>query len=323
MDGLFRKYRTESDSVPRSAASQHPEASSQHTDRPLSAIVGLFFFIAPAVLFAQPQVNSSFQGAGPATASSAPQQSPSQPFVSPPTQEEEIEALEEEVGDRDPTYLRTRLVFRYDHRLQDPISVNRFRLRVVYAFGPKQQFAVSFLEPVMHADTPLRAASGSGDAEAQFNANFIHREGFRMGAAVQSTLQTSSDALLGGGTTAIKPSWDLARVLSSRFELTAALYYKQSIHTSRGIPAKQFEPDLTLNARILKSTLFLEWDSYYDFRPERFAQTLKPGISRAFGTNRPWVASAYYAVGINDYAELSQYRYNAGFDLTWFPRKDR
>jgi hypothetical protein len=291
---------------------------------PLAAtFVGLSFLIAPAVLFAQPQVNASLQGTGPAIASPAPQQSPSQPSVSPPTQEEEIEELEEEVGDRDPTYLRTRLVFRYDHKLQGPISVNRFRLRVVYAFGPKQRFAVSFLEPVMRTDTPLGAVFGSGDAEAQFNANFIYREGFRMGAAIQSTLQTSSNALLGGATTTIKPSWELARVLSSRFELTAALYYKQSIHTVHGIPAKQFEPDITLNGRFLESTLFLEWDSYYDFRPERFAQTLKPGISRAIGTNRHWVASAYYAVGINDYAESSQYQYNAGFDLTWFPRKDR
>jgi hypothetical protein len=280
--------------------------------------------IAPAVLFAQPPVNSSFQGTGPAIASPAPQQGPSQPSVSAPTEEEEaIEELEEEVGDRDPTYLRTRLVFRYDHKLQGPISVNRFRPRVVYGFGPQQQFAASFLEPVIRADTPAGTASGSGDAEVQFITNFIHREGFRMGAAMQTTLQTSSDALLGGGTTTIKPSWDLARVLSSRFELTAALYYKQSIHTVRGIPVKQFEPDVTLNARVLESTLFLEWDSFYDFRPERFAQTLKPGISRAFGTDRRWVASAYYAVGINDYARLSQYRYNAGFDLTWFPRKDR
>src|SRR5258705_6309783 len=34
---------------------------------------------------------------------------------------------------------------------------------------------------------------------------------------------------------------------------------------------------------------FLEWDSYYDFLRGRFAQTLKPGMSRAFGANRRWV----------------------------------
>jgi hypothetical protein len=182
---------------------------------------------------------------------------------------------------------------------------------------------VSFLEPMIETDTPLGAARGSGDSEVQLNANFFNRERFRMGVAVQSTLQTSSDALLGGATTTIKPSWDLAVVLSSRFQLTAAVYYKKSIHTTRGLPFKQFEPDVTFNARILNSTAFVQWDSYYDFIPHQFAQTLKPGISRAFGGNRGWTVSAYYAVGTNDYGRLSQYRYSTGFDVTWFPRKYR
>jgi hypothetical protein len=104
---------------------------------------------------------------------------------------------------------------------------------------------------------------------------------------------------------------------------SGAFLYKQSIHTTRGIRAKQFEPDVTLNARVLDTTWFLEWDSYYDFLPDRFAQTPKPGVSRSIGSNGRWVASAYYAFGINDYGRLSQYRYNAGGDATWYPRKDR
>jgi hypothetical protein len=288
--------------------------------------IGCLLWIAPTAAFARPQVNS---------APPAPQaQTPSDPSVTPSTPDEaqeeleemeemeEIEELEEEVGDRDPTYLRTRLVFRYDYRLfVGDATANRLRLRVLYGFGPKQRFGVSFLEPAVQTDTPLGTARGSGDAEVQLNANFFNRERFRMGVAVQSTLPTSSDALLGGATTTIKPSWDLAVVLSSRFELTAAAYYKKSIHTARGLPFKQFEPDVTFNARILNSTVFLQWDSYYDFLPHQFAQTLKPGISRAFGENRGWTVSAYYAVGVNDYARLSQYRYDAGFDVTWFPRK--
>ena len=88
--------------------------------------------------------------------------------------------------------------------------------------------------------------------------------------------------------------------------MTGAVFYKQSIHTTRGVRAKQFEPDATLNVRVLDATWFLEWDSYYDFLPDRFAQTLKPGVSRAIRSNRRWVASAYYAFGINDYGRLSQ-----------------
>lgn len=288
---------------------------------------GCLLASAPAVSVAQAQTNSSFPATGtaPAIASAAPQtQSPPQPPASGPLlDEDETDELEEEVGDRDPTYLRTRLVVRYDHKLQGPASINRFRPRLLDAFGPKQRFGVSFLAPVVQTDTQSRAARGSGDAEVQFNANVIYRKGFRAGGAVQATLQTASDALLGGATTTIKPSWDFTGVLSSRLELTAAFYYKQSVHTSRGIPAKQFEPDVTLNVRVLKATWFLEWDAYYDFLPGRFAQTMKPGVSRSFGANRRWVASAYYATGINDYARLSQYRYNAGLDVTWYARKYR
>jgi len=216
------------------------------------------------------------------------------------TPDEETAELEEEVGDRDLTYLRTRLVYRYDHKqLEVPVSTDRFRLRLLYAFGPKQRFGASVLMPWLQTDTPLASARGSGDAE------------------------TSSDALLGGATTTIKPDWSFTGVLSSHIQLTGAFFYKQSIHTTRGIRAKQFEPDVTLNARVLDTTWFLEWDSYYDFLPDRFAQTLKPGVSRSIGSNGRWVASAYYAFGINDYGRLSQYRYNAGADVTWYPREYR
>jgi len=246
--------------------------------------------------------------------------------LDPEEQEEqmEIEELEEEVGDRDPTYLRTRVVGRYDRRLfEGSAASDRLRLRFLYALGPKQRFAVSFLEPLVRMETSLGTARGSGDAELQANANIVYCERFRAGVGVQATLQTSSDALLGGNTTTLKPSLDFTGVLSSRLELVVALYYRRSIHTSRGDPFDQFEPDLIVNARVFNATWFLEWDSYYDFRPGRYAQTLKPGISRAFGPRRHWVASAYYAVGLNDYARRSQYRYNAGIDLTWYPRKYR
>jgi len=262
----------------------------------------------PAVSFAQPQ----------------PQTRSQQSTLSPDhEEEEEIEELEEEVGDRDPTYLRTRTVLRYDHRPLGPASIDRFRLRLLYGFGPKQRYAVSVLEPLVQIETPARAARGFGDAEVQLNANLLHGDHLRTGIAVQAALQTSSDALIGGATTTVRPSIDLTGVFSRRLEVVATLYYKQSIHTARGLPFKQLEPDLIINTRVLKATLFLEWDSFYDFSPGQLAQTLKPGVGRAFGPNRQWVASAYYGIGLNDYARLTQYRYNAGVDITWYPRKDR
>ena len=134
--------------------------------------IGCLLWIAPTVAFARPQVNSA-----PPTSQA---QTHSHPSVTPSTpdeeqeqleeieeleQMEEIEVLEEEVGDRDPTYLRTRLVFRYDYRLfVADATANRLRLRVLYGFGPKQRYAVSFLEPLVETHTPLGTARGSGDA---------------------------------------------------------------------------------------------------------------------------------------------------------------
>jgi hypothetical protein len=253
------------------------------------------------------------------SAANAPQTQPPEPESSIDAPTEEIAEMEEEVGDRDPTYIRTRTVFRYDERqLQGSNSVDRFRFRLLYAFGPKQRFGVSVLVPAIRADTPFGDARGAADIEIQANANVYFRPRFRTGAGIQATLQTASDRLLGGDTTTLKPSWDFAAVLSSRFELTGALYYKRSIHTTRGIPAKQFEPDITLNVQALTATWFVEWDSFYDFIPARYAHTMKVGVGRRFGGNRPWVVSPYYARGINDYARLSQYRSNAGLDLTWY-----
>jgi hypothetical protein len=262
----------------------------------------------PAISFAQPQA----QTPSPQSALSPDQE-----------EEEEIQELEEEVGDRDPTYLRTRTVFRYDHRLVGPASIDRFRLRLLYGFGPKQRYAVSALGPIVQTETPSRTARGAGDAEVQLNANILYGERFRTGVAVQAAFQTSSDALIGGATTTVKPSIDFTGVLSRRLEVVATLYYKHSLHTARGLPFKQLEPDLIVNTRVLEATWFLQWDSFYDVSLGQFAQTLKPGVSRAFGPNRRWVASAYYGIGLNDYARLTQYRYNAGIDITWYPRKYR
>jgi hypothetical protein len=274
----------------------------------LPAACAYLLWSVPAVSFAQPQVQ---------TPSAQPALSPDQ------EEEEEIEELQEEVGDRDPTYLRTRTVVRYDHRLLGPASIDRFRLRLLYGFGPKQRYAVSALEPIVHVQTSARTARGSGDAEVQLNANMLYGKHFRTGVAVQAAFQTSSDALIGGATTTVRPSIDLTGVLSRRLEVVATLYYKHSIHTARGRPVKQFEPDLIVNTRVLKATWFLQWDSFYDISPGQYAQTLKPGVSRAFGPNRRWVATAYYGIGLNDYARLTQYRYNAGIDITWYPRKYR
>jgi carbonic anhydrase len=230
-----------------------------------------------------------------------------------------VQELEEEVGDRD---RRTQdpALFRRPPVARRLVSSDRVRLRFMRVWSAAA-FAVSFLEPLVQTRRRPRPR-GSGDAEVQFNASVVHRTRFRAGASLQTALHTSSDALLGPGTATLKPSLEFAGVLTSRLELTAAFSYKRSIHASRGIAIKQFEPDVILNARVLHATWFLEWDSFYDYVPGRLAQTLKPGVSRAFGPGRRWVGAAYYAFGVNDYARRSQYRRDVGIDVTWFPLKD-
>ncbi len=258
------------------------------------------------------------------------QEAPGAPISSPvsgPTAQLKLDdtaAIQQEVGERDVTYLRTRIVFRYDYKAEyGSASANRFRQKLLYAFGPKQRFGASMVVPVVHKNTPNGSATGSGDTDIAMGANLYYAKRFRTGVAFQVTFQTSSDELIGGSTTTIKPAWGFTAVLSNRFELVSAFFYKQSIHTTRGQPARQFEPDIVFNTRILQSTWSVEWDSFYDFIPGQFAQTLKTGLSRGFGRDRQWVASVYCGFPLNGYGTQTQYHLNPGFDLTWYPFKDK
>jgi hypothetical protein len=235
------------------------------------------------------------------------------------TQSDESE-LQEEVGDRDLTYLRTRAVFQYDYKEQvDDVTIDRTRLKLLYAFGPNQNMAVSVLVPVIWMNTATQSAFGSGDMEITAGWVPYANNTFRTGGLVQVVPPTSSDNLIGGASTNLKGTWALAWVLSSRFEFTGFFSYKQSVHVSRGGTIKQFEPDVTLNIRIKKSTLFVESDSYLDCITNQFAPMLKGGVSRAFGKKKVWVATVYVEVPLTEYARRTQEIVNTGIDVTWYP----
>ena len=234
------------------------------------------------------------------------------------------EVMQAEVGDRDITYLRSRAVFRYDYKVQDgPTETNRFRLKLQYAFGPHQRLGLSVNVPVMYKDNQTQSAFGSGDTEVTMGGNFFRTDRFRSGITGQVTFQTSSEQLLGGASTKLKGSWGFTYVFTRRFELTTVLSYKQSIHTARGGPTKQLEPDVTLNTRVLRATWFVESDSYYDFIPDRFAPMIKTGLGRAFGETKSWTASTYIEWPLNGYARQTQEHIEVGLDFTWYPFKKR
>src|SRR5262249_52927946 len=88
--------------------------------------------------------------------------------------------------------------------------------------------------------------------------NLVRQDRFRLRVSFQVTLPTSSDFLLGGANTTIRPSCNVTTVFSPHVELTSALHYKQSIQLSHGVPAKQFEPHVASNARIITITWFDE-----------------------------------------------------------------
>jgi hypothetical protein len=101
------------------------------------------------------------------------------------TQSDEI-ALQEEVGDRDLTYLRTRTVFQYDYQEQvEDVTINRARLKLLYAFGPHQNMAVSVMVPVIWMSTATQLAFGSGDMEITAGWVVYASDTFRTGGLVQ------------------------------------------------------------------------------------------------------------------------------------------
>jgi Putative MetA-pathway of phenol degradation len=228
--------------------------------------------------------------------------------------------LQEEVGDRDLTYLRTRAVFQYDYKeLVDDVTINRTRLKLLYAFGPHQNLAVSVLVPVVWMSTATQSAFGSGDMEITAGWVAYANDKFRTGILGQVVPQTSSENLIGGASTNLKGTWAMAWMLSSRFEFTGFFSYKQSVHESRLGPIKQFEPDLTLNMRVKKSILFVESDSYLDCITNRFAPMLKGGVGRAFGKRKAWVATVYAEWPLSEYARRTQEIVDTGIDVTWYP----
>lgn len=227
--------------------------------------------------------------------------------------------MEEAAADSDLTYLRSRLVFRYDYRsLVEDVTMNRARLTSAFAFGPHQRLGVQLTIPVVHKDAAGDSAGGLADVEVLFGGNFYYRERFRAGANVEFVLPTATDPLLGGGTTTIEPAVGFAAVLTPRLELTGSFSYKKSIHTTRGTPFNEFEPDLALNARRWGVTWRAEWDSFYLFNSDQFAQKFKVVVSRALGREHRWVVSPYYAFPLNEAGRQTQYIRQVGMDVTWF-----
>jgi hypothetical protein len=236
----------------------------------------------------------------------------------------DTDLIQEEVGDRDITYLRTRAVFRYDYTEQDgPTETNRFRLKLVYGFGKDQRFGLAVNVPVVWSQTPTGTVFGSGDTDVTGGVIVYQTNKLRTGFVGEITVPTSSENALGGGSTNLKGSWAITYVLSKRFEFNGALSYKQSVSTWRGEPVKQFEPDLTLNMQVLKTTWFVESDSYYDFIPEQYAPMIKTGLARAWGESKSWTTSAYIEWPLSSYARATQHHLNVGLDVTWFPFKER
>jgi hypothetical protein len=232
--------------------------------------------------------------------------------------------IQEEVGDRDITYLRTRAVFRYDYKEQDgPTEKNRFRLKLVYGFGANQRFGVAVNLPVVWMQTPAGSVFGSGDTDVTGEVVVYQTKQVRIGFIGEMTVPTSSEKALGGGNTNLKGSWGITSVLSKWLEFNGSFSYKQSVSTSFSAPVKQFEPDVALNMRVLKTTWYVESDSYYDFNPEQFAPMIKTGLSRAWGETKNWTTSAYIEWPLNSYARATQHRLDVGLDVIWYPFKEQ
>ena len=238
---------------------------------------------------------------------------------SPTVPEDEFTEIQSESAERDVTYLKSRLVYRYDYKSQvGDVFVNRFRLKSLFAFGPQKRLGVAITLPVVQKSTEGVSSAGFQDLKAQFGGNIYHGDRFRHGAAVEFTFQTSTDKQIGGSTTTAKPAWGFTAVLTRRIETNCVFNYNRSIHTTRGSRKNEFEPDCTFNTRRLGMTWYAEWDSYYLLDPGQLAQTVKVGTSRGIGKGRRWVISPYYSFPPNGPGRQTQYIHQVGMDITWF-----
>ena len=252
-------------------------------------------------------------------AQSAASPSPAPTQVQASGSDQESEEMQAESAEHEVAYLKSRVVFRYDYKSQEgDTSVSRLRIKSLFAFGPKQRLGVQINVPMLHKSVPGDSAGGLGDIELALGGNLYSGERFRTGALVEFQVPSSTDSLLGGSTTTIKPAWGFTAMLTPRLELNCVFNYKRSISTTRGSPTNEFEPDFTVSARRWGVTWWAEWDSYYLFIPGEFAQTFKLGASHAFGRDRRWIVSPYYSFPLNASGRQTQYIHQVGMDVTFY-----
>jgi hypothetical protein len=111
--------------------------------------------------------------------SADPARTPQNPSTAPGTIPHGLVVIEEESGERDITYLKSRVTFRYDYKDQEgDVITNRFRVKTVIGFGPHQRYGVSLNVPVLHRDKPEDSATGLGDVELQPGAVIQSGESF-------------------------------------------------------------------------------------------------------------------------------------------------
>ena len=254
-----------------------------------------------------------------ASQTAPPNPDPSQVPTQAGASEQESEEMQAESAEHEVAYVRSRVVFRYDYRPQEgDTSINRLRLKSTFAFGPRQRLGVQINVPLLYKNVPGDSAGGLGDIELAIGGNLYRAERFRTGALVEFKVPSSTNPLLGGNTTTIKPAWGFTALLTPRLEINCVFNYKRSIHTRGGSPTNEFEPDFTLSTRHWGVTWWAEWDSYYLFVPGEFAQTFKLGASHAFGREHRWIVSPYYSFPLNASGRQTQYIHQVGMDVTFY-----
>jgi hypothetical protein len=277
----------------------------------MQSILRVFLFLALTV------------SAAAQTAPSSAPQAPASRGVFTQEEEKEIEEMQAEAAEHDVAYVKSRLVFRYDWKSQAGETLaNRGRLKAQYAFGPKKRLAIYAVVPILGKDKPTDSAVGLGDIELAFGGNLYKGERFKMGALVELTVPSASDDFLGSGNTKIKPAWGFTVILHPRVELNTQFNYKRSLYITRGTPTNEFEPDITLNLRAKHVTWWTEYDSYYLFETDQYAQTQKFGFSKSFTRgDSKWIVAPYYSFPMSAAGRSTQYIHQVGIDVTWFPKK--
>lgn len=226
----------------------------------------------------------------------------------------------EELDEEHITYMESHVVLKYNYnQLERGSYLNLVRARWLQAFGSSERFAASIEVPFTNFNGTGQEPStgGIGDLQVEFSAMLSKRERFEQAVGVQLTLPSASSNVIGEGQTVLRMMWGFSTPLTKHTLLSGEVGYNKTISDQTQEPGANFiEPELILAQTLGKRMgVFLDWDTYYDFNPDQYIQTLKTGFDIQLDHKEKWSLTPYATFPLNSASRAMEFRYSVGCDL--------